>query len=132
MPVTNGLVGYYNAESWSGTQWTDLSGAGNHATVWKGTMSLAATGINGEAYLYGGQDSGMTFPQASAAACCLRCSALGSALHAVLHCRLHRCWLAGELTGAGWLARSKGRLLVGFRMPAMRRNVPVCPCATAA
>lgn len=32
-PVTSGLVGQYNAYSVSGSQWSDLSGAGNHATI---------------------------------------------------------------------------------------------------
>jgi hypothetical protein len=39
-PVTSGLVGQYNAYSVSGSQWTDLSGAGNHATI-TGSPTLA-------------------------------------------------------------------------------------------
>jgi hypothetical protein len=73
-PVTNGMIGYYTGESWTGTQWTDLSGANNATTIVNtanislynnirkdsnGTLYQALNGFN---YLAGANNSGITFP----------------------------------------------------------------------
>ena len=36
-----GLVGWYSVDSWTGTQWTDKSGRGNHVTEVGGTITVA-------------------------------------------------------------------------------------------
>ena len=59
-----GLVGWYTASSWTGTQWTDLSGAGNHAVTVTGTVQTNSTGLNGQPYLFGGTTAGIRFPAA--------------------------------------------------------------------
>ena len=59
-----GLVGWYTASSWTGTQWTDLSGAGNHAVTVTGTIQTNSTGLNGHPYLFGGTTAGIRFPAA--------------------------------------------------------------------
>ena len=63
VPVRSGLWGYYHGDSWTGTQWTDLSGSGRHATVTKGALLKNVGGINGETYVYGSTTAGVTFPQ---------------------------------------------------------------------
>jgi hypothetical protein len=55
------LVGWYDGASWTGTQWTDKSGTGNHATVVQGTISTAVT-LNGLPTLSGGTTAGIQFP----------------------------------------------------------------------
>src|SRR6056300_2108121 len=43
-PVSiSGLVGWYLPENWTGTQWTDASGAGNNATSIEGTIDYSGT-----------------------------------------------------------------------------------------
>lgn len=64
LPVTDGLVGYYTAESWTGSRWTDLSGSGNHVTSYSGTISTAIYPGTSKSYLYGSTTAGMTFPNA--------------------------------------------------------------------
>ena len=61
---TSGLVGYYTGESWTGNQWTDLSGIGNHVTTIGGTITKKTSGLNGKATLSGNQSTTMIFPAA--------------------------------------------------------------------
>ena len=61
-PITYGMVGYYPAESWTGTQWTDLSGNGNHVTTVSGTISINYSSIGGRDFLNGGTTSTMRWP----------------------------------------------------------------------
>jgi hypothetical protein len=74
-PITSGLIGYYTGESWTGTQWTDLSGNANHAVTITGTIktfnntqydssSVSYQSLNGNKYLGGGITAGITFPSA--------------------------------------------------------------------
>ena len=66
-PVTNGLVGLYQASSYSAasSRWLDLSGKGNHA-VTTGTISKAvAADLNGKEYLSGGTSATVKWPQVS-------------------------------------------------------------------
>lgn len=35
----SGLVGWYTADNWTGTSWTDISGANNNATTYRGTIT---------------------------------------------------------------------------------------------
>jgi hypothetical protein len=59
-PVTSGMIGLYTGESWTGSQWTDLSGSGNHATTSTGTIST--TSLNSLTALAGGTTAGIRFP----------------------------------------------------------------------
>jgi hypothetical protein len=61
--LVSGLVGWYDGASWTGTQWTDNSGTGNHATQVKGTISTSST-LNGLTVLSGGTTAGIRFPAA--------------------------------------------------------------------
>ena len=73
-PVTNGMIGYYTGESWTGTQWTDLSGANNATTIVntanislynnirKDSNGTSYQALNGFNYLAGAKNSGITFP----------------------------------------------------------------------
>ncbi len=63
-PVTSGLIGYYTGESYvAGSQWTDVSGSGNHATILKGTPVVNAfTSSSGLVAVSGGTTAGITFP----------------------------------------------------------------------
>lgn len=63
-PVTSGLVGLYTSESYNGTQWTDLSGSGNHATNKTGTINQNRNGFNNRDYVSGGTTAGIKFPVA--------------------------------------------------------------------
>ena len=49
LPVTSGLVAWYPADSWTGTQWNDVSGNNRHATTVYGspTLSTANSAANG-------------------------------------------------------------------------------------
>jgi hypothetical protein len=61
-PITAGLVGYYNADSWTGANWTDLSGAGNHVTEIGGSSIAVARPVGAPAYVYGASTAWMKFP----------------------------------------------------------------------
>lgn len=60
------LVGCYTAESWTGTQWSDISGSSNHATTVSGTPLsnnvTSLSGIGGLSYVYGGVNDRIVFP----------------------------------------------------------------------
>ena len=65
LPFTSGLVGWYTGESWTGTQWTDLSGMGNHVTTYTGTINVGTFTNNTKKYLYGtAGNARMTWPTA--------------------------------------------------------------------
>lgn len=61
-PVTSGMVGYFTGESWTGLQWTDMSGANNHATVVTGTINTLTYPSTAKAYLYGDTAASIQFP----------------------------------------------------------------------
>ena len=67
----SGLVGWYLPENWTGSQWTDVSGSGNHVTTYSGSI-LYDSSHNGETHgaettfpvLYGSTSATMNFPSA--------------------------------------------------------------------
>jgi hypothetical protein len=61
-PITAGLIAHYNADSWTGANWTDLSGAGNHVTEIGGTSIAVARPAGAPAYVYGASTAWMKFP----------------------------------------------------------------------
>ena len=61
-PITAGLIAHYNADSWTGSRWTDLSGAGNHVTEVGGSISVARP-VGAPAYIYGDETASMKFPE---------------------------------------------------------------------
>ena len=61
-PVTEGLIAHYNVGSWTGSQWSDLSGSGNHVTEIQGTPILVALPFGSPPYLYGASTASMKFP----------------------------------------------------------------------
>jgi hypothetical protein len=63
-PVISGLVGYYTGESWTGSQWSDLSGAENHVTTLGGTISTATYPSTSKLYVYGNTGATVTWPTA--------------------------------------------------------------------
>ena len=74
-PVATNLIGYYTGDSWTGSQWSDLSGSGNHAVTVAGTIqtfnniqydnsAIAYQALNGQKYIGGGIGAGITFPSA--------------------------------------------------------------------
>jgi hypothetical protein len=66
----SGIVGWYLPENWTGTQWTDASGAGNHATAVEGTINYAmhdGSSVGAQRtfpVLYGGTTAEINFPSA--------------------------------------------------------------------
>ena len=66
----NGLVGWYTADNWTGTSWTDISGANNNATTYRGTITQESH--NGTSFgasatfttLSGDLGAGIQFPSA--------------------------------------------------------------------
>jgi len=67
----SGLVGWYLPENWTGSQWTDVSAAGNDVTASEGTINYNAShsgssvGANGTfPVLYGGISAELNFPTA--------------------------------------------------------------------
>jgi hypothetical protein len=62
-PITAGLIAHYNADSWTGLQWTDLSGAGNHVTEVGGTAITVARPVGAPAYVHGATTAWMKFPE---------------------------------------------------------------------
>lgn len=68
-PPVSGYVGWYTAASFTGTQWTDLSGNGNHATLIKGSPAVMTQSAgNGSSMsistVYGGTSDGIRWPAA--------------------------------------------------------------------
>ena len=61
-PVTAGLIAHYNADSWTGSMWTDLSGAGNHVTDFGGSTISVARPVGAPAFIYGATTAWMKFP----------------------------------------------------------------------
>jgi hypothetical protein len=59
-PITDGLVGAYNAQSWNATgkYWADISGKGNDAKEVKGTPKVSSDGRD----LTGERGDGLKFP----------------------------------------------------------------------
>jgi hypothetical protein len=57
-------AGFYSGGSISGTQWTDISGSNNHATL-GGTVTTTESCVNGAPCAGGGIDTTVRFPQAS-------------------------------------------------------------------
>lgn len=67
--MQNGLIGRYTTDSWTGTQWRDTSGVGNHATAITGsinktTLASASGMAGGVEYLFGNTSASITFPAA--------------------------------------------------------------------
>ena len=63
--LLQGLIAHYNADSWMGSRWTDLSGAGNHVTDIGGTTSISVMRpVGAPAYVYGAPTAWMGFPEA--------------------------------------------------------------------
>jgi hypothetical protein len=61
--LLQGLIAHYNADSWTGSRWTDLSGAGNHVTDIGGTTNISvARSLGAPAYIYGAPTAWMKFP----------------------------------------------------------------------
>ena len=54
----SGLVGWYDVGSWTGSQWTDKSGAGNHAVLTSGIVSATGNTLSGT------PDDGLLWPAA--------------------------------------------------------------------
>jgi hypothetical protein len=66
-PPVGGYIAWYATDSWTGSQWTDKSGNGNHVTTIAGTITSTTNAIgNGSTKavttLQGNTSSGMTFP----------------------------------------------------------------------
>lgn len=64
LPPLPGIVGWYTGDSWTGTQLSDLSGAGNHATITMGTITKATIPNTTIPYIYGGTSAAIVFPAA--------------------------------------------------------------------
>lgn len=68
LPVTSGLVGYYQADNWNGSSWLDSSGNENHASITRGTITKASsdyTSLGAAATftsLSGSTSAGIQFP----------------------------------------------------------------------
>jgi hypothetical protein len=62
--ITNGLVGYYTGESWTGSVWNDISPSANNATSIKGTPINNSVTLNGFKCISGGTTDGLRFPTA--------------------------------------------------------------------
>lgn len=61
-PITAGLIAHYNADSWTGTRWTDVSGSGNHVTEVGGSSISVARPVGAPAYVHGASTAWMRFP----------------------------------------------------------------------
>jgi hypothetical protein len=63
--LSQGLIGHYNVDSWTGSRWLDLSGLGNHVTEIGGTSNVSvARPVRAPAYIYGAPTAWMRFPEA--------------------------------------------------------------------
>lgn len=60
--VSSNLIGWYTGNSWTGTQWNDTSGFGNHATVTRGNPGNASVTLNGLPVMSGSTADGIRFP----------------------------------------------------------------------
>ena len=60
VPVSRGLVGWYNGNSWNGVQWTDVSGANNHVVDIGGTVSVST--LSGFPVLSGTTSTSLLWP----------------------------------------------------------------------
>jgi len=60
--ITNGLIGYFTGESWTGTQWNDISPSVNNATTIRGTPVNNSVTLNGFKCMSGGTSAGLQFP----------------------------------------------------------------------
>ena len=60
--VTDGLVGLYTGEQWTGTQWLDTSGNGNHLVTFGGTVTVKSVGLNSRTFISGTTSSALIWP----------------------------------------------------------------------
>lgn len=60
--ITNGLVGYYTGESWTGSVWNDISPSANNATTISGTPVNNSVTLNGFKCMSGGTTARIRFP----------------------------------------------------------------------
>jgi hypothetical protein len=59
-PITSGMIGLYYGDNFTaGSQWTDLSGSGNHVTSLTGTPINSSVTLNGFKALSGGTSDGL-------------------------------------------------------------------------
>lgn len=58
--MTTGLVGQYDGSTYTSTQWTDLSGLGNHAVI--GGSGLGSSTLNGQTVLTGTTSTTVLWP----------------------------------------------------------------------
>lgn len=67
-PVTAGLIGLYDDESFANNVWSDISGEGNHTNAYSGTLSLVDVSGNGSIKtiraIQGNTAAGLQFPSA--------------------------------------------------------------------
>jgi hypothetical protein len=52
-----GCLGWYRGDTWSGSQWRDASGTGNHLTSFKGAISTGTDPLKGFKFVRGGTDA---------------------------------------------------------------------------
>jgi hypothetical protein len=60
--ITNGLVGYFTGESWTGSVWNDISPSLNNTNAIRGTPVNNSVTLNGFRCLSGGTAAGLRFP----------------------------------------------------------------------
>lgn len=60
--ITNGLIGYFTGESWTGSQWNDISPSANNASTIRGTPVNNSVTLNGFKCLSGNTSAGLRFP----------------------------------------------------------------------
>jgi hypothetical protein len=60
--ITNGLIGYFTGESWTGTQWNDISPSANNASTVTGSIVNNSVTLNGFKCISGGTSAGLRFP----------------------------------------------------------------------
>lgn len=60
--ITDGLVGYFTGESWTGSAWNDISPSGNNTNVTRGTPVNNSVTLNGFRCLSGDTTAGVRFP----------------------------------------------------------------------
>lgn len=60
--ITDGLVGYFTGESWTGSVWNDISPSANNTNATRGTPVNNSVTLNGFKCLSGGTTAGVRFP----------------------------------------------------------------------
>eukprot|EP00741_Cyanophora_paradoxa_P010544 tig00000158_g10195.t1 len=121
-PFATSIVGFYDASSWTGSQWNDLSGNGQHAATIRGAPSVATVGTIATNVMTGTTADGISIPSTVmsasrtsytvAHACRYTATSLGANTKGILMgTNMYSTWFSGHLGGQRGVSKHGDRYI---------------------